>query len=446
MLITVIGYAAIVTARINTRMVTGTNDWAKAGALAIAAAELAPLVLAETSDWRSTIISGQPIAFALGDGEVSIIFVDEDDGDFATGLYDPIKVYGMALVGDAVRVRSVLLTANTQVPMSCLEVAAHSVSDISGLLATITSNQTLSTSASVTGLLATINADVEYMGSVTGVTVNGTKIKVPDARTMPDPVTLFEYYVNNGTEIPLGDLPLVSGDPTIDATVLTPTYNPYSGGLNAKGIYVIDCAGGVVDIRNARIEGTIVLLNAEEDYFSKHCQITGKVSWKPAVPNYPALMVQGALDVGFDGGVQMSEADLGVNLNPTGAPYVGEEDSQLDDSYASRIQGLVYATRSLGFPGNTPTIKGVVLSGNVIGISGSTKATLNYDSRCYLDPPPGFGTGPYEPVVGTWQWDVAPCASGNTPCTNDSDCCSGTCGKITEKCMPGVTAEIALPL
>ena len=105
MLITVIGYAAIVTARINTRIVTSTNDWARAGELAIATAELAPLILTDSPDWRTDLTSGEPVSFKLDGCEVNLVFIDEDDDDFSTGLYDPIRAYGIAMVGDAVRVR-----------------------------------------------------------------------------------------------------------------------------------------------------------------------------------------------------------------------------------------------------------------------------------------------------------------------------------------------------
>ncbi len=445
MLLTVIGYASIMTARINTRMVTGTNDWAEAGAIAIAAAELAPLVL-QDPDWRDSIASGVAIDFKIGDGTASIVYVDEDDDDFSTGLYDPIRAYGMGKVGDALRVRSVLLTPNSNVPMSCLGVAAHGAGGFSGFGATVSSNQIISTAASLSGFMLTINSDVEYMGSVIGPTVNGTKTKVSIARTMPDPTTVFEYYVNNGTTIPLGALPVVNGDPTIDAAVLTPSRNPYTGELNSEGIYVIDCAGGVVDIRNSRIEGTLVLINAQENDFSNHCEVLGQVTWKPAIANYPAALVEGNFDFSFQGGVMMSESGLGVNLNPVGAPYNGEEDAALDDEYPSRIQGLVYASAGSGFLSSTPYIEGVWLSGSKFGAIGGASATVDYSNQYFREPPPGFGTGPYEPVVGTWRWDVAPCGARRAPCAQDSDCCSGDCNGTSGKCVQAGLIGIDLPI
>ncbi|GJM26702.1 MAG: hypothetical protein DHS20C16_31170 [Phycisphaerae bacterium] len=434
MLITVIGYASVMTARFNTRMVAGTNDWARAGALAIGAAELAPLVLEEKPDWRTDLTSGIPVRFKIDGQAVNVIFVDEDDGDFTTGTYDPVRAYGMATVGDAVRVRSVLLTPNTNVPMTCLEVAAHSASGFTGLTATLTSNQIISTAASFTGALVTINADVEYAGTLAGVTVNGTQTKTTEPRTMPDPASVFEYYINHGTIIPLDSLPMFDGDRAIDEAVLTPISNPYTGELNPEGIYVIDCEGGIVTVRNSRIEGTIVLLNAEANDMADHCKVVGQVTWKPAIPNYPAALVQGNFDFAFDGGVMMSESVIGVNLNPVGTPYNGAEDAALDDEYPSRIQGIVYATSGTGFLSNTPYLEGVWLSGEMFGAIGNSNGTINFSKRYYQEPPPGFGAGPYEPVVGTWRWDEAPCGSRNSTCTDDSECCSGNCDEIAKKC------------
>ncbi|HNO78187.1 MAG TPA: hypothetical protein PKN33_09020 [Phycisphaerae bacterium] len=446
MLITVIGYAAIVTARINTRIVTGTNDWARAGELAIATAELAPLILAESPDWRTDLTSGEPVSFKLDGYEVNLVFIDEDDDDFSTGLYDPIRAYGIAMVGDAVRVRSVLLTPNSTVPMSCLELAAYSVDGLVGLTATLSTNQMIGTAAGMTGLLLTINGDVEYATTFLGVILNGTQNKAAEKRTMPDSSSVFDYYVNNGTAIPLDSLSSFDGRPSISDAVLTPTSNPYTGELNSEGIYVIDCDGGAINIVNSRIDGTLVLLNAADSLLSAHSAVVGQVTWKPAVPNYPALMVQGQIDLDFEGGVAMKETTLGVNLNPIGSPYNGDEDASLDDEYRSGIQGIVYASDGTALIGNSPYISGALLSDAEMNLSGGTKATVNYSNRYYLDPPPGFGAGPYQPVVGTWRWDEAPCALNFTPCSTDADCCSGTCNNGTGKCRPSAVVEIDVSL
>ncbi len=444
MLLTVIGYASIMTARINTRMVTGTNDWAEAGALAIAAAELAPLLLLGDA-WRDNIQNGVAVEFEFGGGTASIIYVDEVDGDFSTGPYDPIRAYGMATVGDAVRVRSVQLTPNVTVPLSSLEVAVHCSGGVSGTLASITSNQTISTEGSLTGFLFNVNADVEYMGTAVGPTVSGTLTKTLTARGMPDPESVFQFYINNGTSIPVSALPVSGGNPTIEAVALTSRYNPFTGEVNQSGIYVIDCEGQAVKIKDARLNATLVLLNAPDSGLSDKCAVLGQVSWQPAIPNYPALLVQGHLDFSFEGGTQLSELSLGVNLN------LGEGSQQvlnvdLDGSYPSRIKGLIYASSDVSVLSENAKIQGVLLSGGSIDISSAAESTIDYSNRFYRDPPPGFGAGPYEPVVGTWRWDEAPCGIRQTDCTLDSDCCSGNCNEVTGKCTPNAVVSINLPI
>jgi len=433
MLLTVIGFASLVTARINTRMVVGTNDWAEAGALAIAGVELAPVMMDSDPNWRTTFASGVSIPYSLGGGTVRIVLIDESDGDFTSGLSDPVRAYGIGYVGDAVRVRSVLLRPNIDVPMSCLEVSVHSVDDFAVMFATFTTNQIVSTAGRVTGFAATLNGDVEAVDSGGGVNITGTETTGVPPRTVPDETAVFEYYVANGTPISIDALP-VSGVPSINNAVLTPKFNSITGVVNALGIYVIDCKEQPINIGNSRIQGTLVLLDAPKGFGGVNCQVIDQVNWESAIPNYPALLVDGDLTLKFAGGGTMDEAALSVNFNPPGAPYLGDSDNAMDDTYPSLMDGLIYARGSLVFAGSTPTFKGVIVGGSGSFCSMSTAAAIEYSNRYYLDPPPGFGTGPYEPVFGSWRWDTLPCVTKNQPCTKDSDCCSNDCNQGSGKC------------
>jgi hypothetical protein len=408
MLLTVIGYAAVVNARMNTRMVTDTNDWAEAGTLAVAGAELACTLVNELADWRDRFNGGVEVTRNLGRGTLTVVLIDEDDGDLTTDTHLPVRAYGIGRVGDAVRVRSVQLSPNASLPLSCLEVSIHSVGIWGSLFATVSSDQIISTASDVAGGFTQLNADVEYVGSFFGVTVNGTKTQVTAIRSVPDPAGVFDYYLANGTEIPLADLPVVNGYPTIHQAVLTAQRNPYGGGTNPAGIYVIDCAGGVVRIQDSRLEATLVLLNGAASDLAQHCAAVGQVNWRPEIPNYPVVVAQGNFDMDFDGENVMNESSLGVNLNPAGAPYYGQEDAALDDEYPSIIQGLIYSTAGGGFSGGTPHLRGVFVTAGIAGAANSADGRVTYDDRYYRDPPPGFGTGPLEPVAGTWRWDALP--------------------------------------
>ena len=192
----------------------------------------------------------------------------------------------------------------------------------------------------------------------------------------------------------------------IDRALLSPASNPYgAGGTNASGIYVIQCNNSVVTISNSRIVGTVVFVNP-----AAGSGITGPVVWEPAVFNYPALMVQ------YTGGSSpfniapasgaLSEAGLGVNLNPAGTPYPyvgGAANSTLTDSYPSQISGLIYSSANLTFS-NYPSVFGVVIANGQITVSAASMS-LSYGNVYLNNPPPGFtaGTITMKECYGTWQ-------------------------------------------
>lgn len=435
MLLAVIGFAALQTTRVNTRTVKNTNDWTEAGLIAIAGTELAPVLIADDPDWRTTFVSGVPIEKSLGDHTFSIVLVDEIDGDLTTGSSDPVRAYGLSCIGDAVRARSVLLKPNESVPLSCLEASIHCGGLFSVTTSTFSTNQFVSTGQYVSGFLATINGDVEAAYASFGVTINGTEKTGVLPRSIPDVTSVFDYYVENGTELPISVLP-IDGVPTIKNAVLTPSVNSITGETNNLGIYVVDCQDQPVQVSDSRIHGTLVFLNAPDNLIGQDCAVVDQVTWEPALPNYPSLLVDGDMEFKFSGGTVMDESALGVNLNPPGAPFHGSADSDLSDTYPSMISGLVFVSSRLCFSASTPTFKGVVVSKlGSFSISG-VQVSVEYSNRFYREPPPGFGSGPYEPVAGTWRWDTPPCRTKNQACTQDSDCCSGDCNLSSGKCKP----------
>ena len=113
MVVTVLGFSALLLARINTVATLSANDWAEAGTLAFSATEHALADLNDSSGgvaWRSSFQSGVLAAeHALGRGTLSWMLVDEEDGDLADELTDPVRLYGIGRVGQAVRVYSVVL-------------------------------------------------------------------------------------------------------------------------------------------------------------------------------------------------------------------------------------------------------------------------------------------------------------------------------------------------
>jgi hypothetical protein len=120
---------------------------------------------------------------------------------------------------------------------------------------------------------------------------------------------------------------------------------------------------------------------------------SGPLCWEPAVPGYPALLVE-EKEVTIqpsDGG--LVESALSVNFNPPGTPHEATgEDGDLDDTYLSQIEGLIYSEKQLTLR-NHPVIKGAVVGNDEIVVQG--KLDLVRNPAYARNPPPGF-SGPEE--------------------------------------------------
>jgi hypothetical protein len=339
------------------------------------------------------------------------VLVDEADGDLANNTADPIRLYGIGRMNQTTRVYSVLLSPGGG-GLSCLEVALHAGGDLVFDNTTLNCNQIISANQRVNAAGSSeINADVEAVDSIDGSGYTGRTTTGITPREMPDPATVFDSYIANGTAIDLLSLP-ASMDKTVrylKRLVLSPASNPY-GPTNSKGIYVIDCQGISVIIEECRIVGTLVLTNP-----GGATGIFRPVNWEPAVANYPALMVQGSfLFKTLD--AQLDEASAGVNFNPPGTPYGGATDDLQDDTYPNVINGLVYvssdASDNSAF--TRTAVNGVLIVGNMLTMQSSSSKDpayldLTYNEKYYDNPPPGFaGGGDVAFTAGTWQWTELP--------------------------------------
>jgi hypothetical protein len=207
------------------------------------------------------------------------------------------------------------------------------------------------------------------------------------------------YYMD---EASLTDITYPTGSYVIDRQLLSPSVNPYgSQQTNGQGIYVINCASKNVVVGRARIAGTLVFLNP-----GNNSLIQGPVIWEPAVYNYPSVLTDSALEVGFNSSLGLDEAALNINLNPPGTPYPfqgGTANPTLTDTYPSKINGLLYSTNDWNFSG-TPAISGVIVADHNVKIT-ATSLTLNYLNTFLTTPPPGFDLGAtsLKIVPGYWK-------------------------------------------
>jgi hypothetical protein len=174
--------------------------------------------------------------------------------------------------------------------------------------------------------------------------------------------------------------------------VLGPGVNTlYTGApTNEQGLYWINCSGNRLVIERSRIVGTLLVMNPGPN----SCVAGGPISWTPAVPGYPALLVDAANAVEADFAIQatnrvLSETENGVNYNTSGAPHDEfGQDLDTNDIYRSSIRGLIAIRDDLTYA-NRVLIRGQILAGDDIANS-SGVLEVEFQADSLLSPPPGF--------------------------------------------------------
>ena len=404
--VTVVGLSALMAMRVERRSAEGLGDFAQARMHARSAIELGIWQIGVDSNWRGRTSGVWETNKPIGTGSLALSVEDPLDGDLGDDSRDGLVLTGTGWEGDARFKLEVLLEAVPQ-PLSCLEVSAHADNDIVVLdSATVSGDQIISANDTIEADgVVSVAPDMESVNGFSGALGPGQTTSGVAPRDLPNPATVFDYYLAKGTYISIWSLPkwdeadqefdVVEGVPTIRRELLSPSSNPFGGGTNSEGIYIIDAQGETLDIEDSRIVGTLVILNA-----AWGSVIRGSVNWEPAVPNYPALMSNDELNLAMTS-APLSEATTGRNFNPVGSGVGGAEDSTLDDSYSSVIKGIVYSVGDIAIS-NSVWIDGVLVAGNTLTISGGL--TVTYQQAHLDDPPPGFiDTAPMVVVAGSWK-------------------------------------------
>ena len=400
MLVSILGITGVLAARLQARAGSLRTDQREASSYARSAVDLARW-MTQDSNWRTTRAPGMWVSRQpLGQGSFSLEVFNPNGPSF-NGT-DPVVVWGTGFRGQA-RAR-VQVTLDPKIAAyTALQVCETAAGGLNLTISNITNNQTLSTNGAVTATAATVTGDVEAGTTISGVYGTGLRKKLGKPRTLPDPTTAFDFYIQNGTDIPISSIPLSGLNRQLQLRLLSPTSNPF-GAPNANGIYVIDCMGQNLQIANCRVLGTLIVLNPgtnsalqNSDYFS------------PAVANYPVLMVKGDWTIKINTTPLADNANTNttppsVNYNPSGSPYAGASpttDSTYTTTYPSRLDGLVYVSGSLT-TNSTLTLQGILVVGGTHTIQGAMN--LTYDATSYTNPPPGFYPPPKMSVRnGSWR-------------------------------------------
>ena len=375
---------------------------------AVSAVEIAMRYCNDTPTWRNTLAASPPPPRPFGIGAIQFAVIDDIDGDLKNDDAQPVRLLGSAVFG-ATKFRVSLLAR--PMPVSSLTSAVHAGAIVNNIGPDLTATRVVSANDRViNGSGANLNADVESVNPVSNSgTINGTITEGIDPKELPA-ATVFDHYLANGTQISYGSLPVPATYALIEDVVLSPTQNPFGGGTNTEGIYVIDCQNQEIRVQNARIVGTLVLLNP--DPISR---IDGSVAWDTAVANYPALMVLGSMQITLLA-ADLIEQDRNVNFNPAGTPYPypsGEIDDDFGpgdvgapyDVYPSKIKGLVFVSNNLETL-NAPSFEGLVLVGNTFSPAGTVNVV--YQATYVNNPPPGFLSTKIEAIAGSWKQEPGP--------------------------------------
>jgi len=350
------------------------------------AIELALARIATNSSWRSTHVHNTEYGpFALGNVNLFYRLLDPS-GNIGTGRLRDVTVIGIARRGSSSYAVQVDATPAGSA-LTCLNhgIAVESNSTLSYRTTWVTNGGIYSKGNITQNWEASMTGRIQSSGTISGTLLNGTTTaRVPKA-SFANASTL-QRYVSEATNISISSLPRSSPNVLqIRNCLLSPNHNPFGGNLNPKGVYRIDCQNLQIRIEDCRILGTLILEN-----IGTHSTLNQNVLIQPAVANYPSLLVNGTLQINSRWG-NFSEATLGVNLNPAGAPYQGLTNDTTTDVYPARIEGIYYCFGQSYFMWLSELeVEGIFVSSTVNLAETASSLRVNYDSAIAANPPPGF--------------------------------------------------------
>jgi hypothetical protein len=373
MIVTMIGVGGAIAARAERKAAQLDSDGTALTHAAMGALRAAAGNAQNTIAWRSAAKSAAPLSLAVDGITVSAVASDPDDADLSNNLFGRVTFLATASKGSARRMVSMTFDPDTTLS-DVLGSALHAGGAINALSGTvimstgrISSNSTIT--ASGTGV---IRADVAATGAISGG-VTGAATTLASALAMPS--GLSDRYEAIGTTIPLSSFPKRK----IDKNVLGPAKNPF-GSTNPLGVYVVDCAGKDFEVRDSRLNCTLVLKNCST------LTLTGGVLWTAPRSDWPLVICSGPITSDMVA-ANLNEATLNVNFNPTGMPYSGSTDSDKVDSYPSMLQGILYGESDLSINTGVCTLEGSAILAGKVSTIGTSSLRIRY--RCD-SAPPGF--------------------------------------------------------
>lgn len=398
LLVGLIGLSSILISRIERRMSTSAIDAVQARRHARSGIALAKIRLEQNPNWRTEFTHAvATTTFSVGDGEMEFTLTDQVDSDLEDDPADAIEISATGRFGEAVWVEAVQATPVWGPPeffKSCLH-TGNTLNVQFGARLNF-GGGTLSTNGhcNFLGLLA---GDLEAATHAGAGIISGLLETDIAPKALPE-AKIFADYQALATAIPY------SGDMT--AVVLASGVNTYGGSTSSEGVYFINPGANVLNLEGVRLNGTLIV---DGDVSINQAALLSATSL-----DYPTLIVRGNLTLATNAtGLTLNEADYGVNLNPTGAEYLGQADSDTVDSYPNRIEGFVHVMGQL-LSVNSATVHGCILCDDHAEISGSLSIQNNLQH--FSHPPLGYEQlpGPKIEFVKN-SWRRIPVAVSPTP-------------------------------
>jgi hypothetical protein len=205
-----LGLAALMAQRIQNRILVAAADIRQAQLNSHAAAELALLTMKQNANWRTSNPNGNWFANRpMNGGSCSVDVVDPIDANLANGDDDPVVVLGVGYAGQAEQRLEVTIDPRKE-PYGSLRSAVAAGDNIDLQSDTLRTNG-LITANQVSASSSLVYGDVEAV-SISGSTYAGTTTQVIAEKrpAMPDWASAFSYYKTNGTQLSIGNLPMVT--------------------------------------------------------------------------------------------------------------------------------------------------------------------------------------------------------------------------------------------
>jgi hypothetical protein len=386
-LVVAISLTGLTLAHAQRRTVALSDETDRARALALSGLEVGIDMINSVGGWRGRADrNGTIAAFSLDAGRVSVSAADPTDQDLLDSATEPVDLTATVKLGQALQTCAVTL-APQYTPTIALTRSLQAGGTMTVNRASLIATAPIAANISIIASSASIIADAESL-VILGDSFYGSRRTLSAADPMP--AVLTSAYVAEGTAIPFSAI----NSRDLKDVFLSPTSNPLSGTRNPGGVYIVDCAGESLTIKDMRLLGTLVLLNA-----GSNTKVDDGVILQPAKTGYPVLVVNGPLKLAID--EPIIKEDNKVNFNPPGSPINGISNSTITDTFPTLVTGVIYASGAVEIDGKF-SLQGSVIAGGSMIVKGTLTVGRTLDPLMF--PPPGFRDRMIMAVVpGSWR-------------------------------------------